>query len=456
MVSREDKMQTTKLTKQALGLVPYFSEFWRTKKMIERTEFWDREQLDELHRGKLASLLSYAYVNIPYYNSKLMFADNLFLRREDVLNDIRNLSFGLLADSIMNAPVYKFPKLVERVATSGSTGIPLTIYYEKGKTNAREWAFIWHMRQHLGYNPWSKCVVLMDYSVPMASEGVFWYKAMMGKWLVMSTFHMSGQNLPEYMEQIRKFKPEFLQCYTSAAVTLARFMKNKGVAIPPLEGVFCSSESLFEGQRKFIEQIFGCRVHCHYGHTEKCVLAYECPISDRYHVFPQYGFTEIIGKDGNHVEEGEVGEIVATGFNNWAMPLIRYRTQDYAQFGGYGCECGRNYMNLGRIEGRSQDYIITKDGSLVSLGSVVGGIHENEWAGIEKIQFEQSKEGSVVVKIVKPDGARASTVADTVMVLLKRRLDDSFDIKIEFVDDIPLTPRGKMRLLVQNLSKKMV
>lgn len=449
-------MPITKLTKQALGLIPQLGEFWKTKKMIEKTEFWDREDLKILQELKRFLIFELALLHTDYYDGAKMVEHivdrntwrwdlSSFTLREDIIQH------GM---EMRNKGYFPYTNL-EQVATSGSTGMPLTIYYEKGKTNAREWAYIWHMRQHLGYNPLSKCVVLMDYPVPTASEGIYWYKGAMGRWLVMSTFHMSDKNLPKYIEQIRKFKPEFIQCYTSAAVTLARFMKDRLMDVLPLKGILCSSESLFEGQREFIEKTFGCKVFCHYGHTEKCVLAYECPVSGKYHVFPQYGFTEIIGKDGKHVSKGEIGEIVATGFNNRAMPLIRYKTQDYAQFGGYGCSCGRSYMVLDKIEGRKQDYIVTIDGSLISLGSVVGGIHEHEWVGIKKVQFEQSKEGTLVARVVKPIGARASFVGETVVTLLKKRLSDGFNIKVEFVDDIPLTQRGKVKLLVQNLPIRM-
>jgi len=433
-------MPTTKLTKQALGLIPYLGEFWKTKKMIERTEFYKISHLGWLQTDKGNAIRQYVKKRIPYYKDRGI--DDRYITRQDILN------YG----ETMVRQDWLGKGNVEYVATSGSTGVPLMLCYEKGKTNAREWAYIWHMRQHLGYTPLSKCVVLMDYPVPMADEGIYWYKAMMGKWLVMSTYHMSDTNLPKYIEQIRNFKPDFIQCYTSAAVTLARFMNSRLIEPFPLKGILCSSESLFEGQREFIEKVFGCKVHCHYGHTEKCVLAYECPVSGKYHVFPQYGYTEIIHPSGRECVKGEVGEIVATGFNNWAMPLIRYRTQDYAQFGGYGCKCGRNYMVLDKIEGRLQDYIVTKDGSLVSLGSVVGGIHENEWAGISKVQFEQSKEGVLLARLVKPVGARASSIADIVKMLIEKRLSDGFDIKVEFVDDIPLTQHGKVKLLVQNLS----
>ena len=45
---------------------------------------------------------------------------------------------------------------------------------------------------------------------------------------------------------------------------------------------------------------------------------------------PAVGIVEILREDGSPCAPGEVGEIVATGLLNDAMPLIRYRLGDYA------------------------------------------------------------------------------------------------------------------------------
>ncbi|MBK6901205.1 MAG: hypothetical protein IPH09_18735 [bacterium] len=46
--------------------------------------------------------------------------------------------------------------------------------------------------------------------------------------------------------------------------------------------------------------------------------------------------------DGNDpCEPGRMGELVITELNDYAMPLIRYRTGDYAMIAVKPCSCGR-------------------------------------------------------------------------------------------------------------------
>ena len=60
---------------------------------------------------------------------------------------------------------------------------------------------------------------------------------------------------------------------------------------------------------------------------------------------------------------GEVGEIVATGLLNDAMPLIRYRVGDYAAWAvNEKCPCGNSNPVIKNLEGRLDDYLLTSDG----------------------------------------------------------------------------------------------
>ena len=55
---------------------------------------------------------------------------------------------------------------------------------------------------------------------------------------------------------------------------------------------------------------------------------------------------------------GEMGEIVITDLNNYAMPLIRYRLGDLAVATDKICKCGRGLPLLGDIEGRTQSILV--------------------------------------------------------------------------------------------------
>jgi len=444
-------------TKKALALLPYIKAFWRTYRFLKRSQYWDKSRLEEYQLMRLRHLLEHAYKNVPYY--KKVF-NELGLKPKDIqdFKDMQKLPF-LTKDIVrkklneLKAKNYD-PKKFEYVTTGGSTGKPLGFYYERGVCRAIEWAFIKTLWDRVGYHFTDKCVVLRGNVVKSAEKGKYWEYSLFGRWLILSSFHMTNKNLPKYIEIIRKFKPRFIQAYPSAITILARYMKEN--SIPPfssVKAILCGSESLYPWQRKLLEEVFQCRVFSWYGHSEMCVLAGECEKSTYYHIFPEYGIVELIGKDGRLINRaGEIGEIVATGFNNYTCPFIRYHTGDLATLSNVKCKCGRNYPLLTRIEGRVQEFIVASDGSLIPLGPVIFGIHEVEWTKVKEIQFLQETPGELIIRVVKSPSYSDEEVEAYILKLFRTRLGGMFKLSVVFVDHIPRTLRGKYRYLIQKLS----
>ena len=63
---------------------------------------------------------------------------------------------------------------------------------------------------------------------------------------------------------------------------------------------------------------------------------------------------------GRPVPDGQVGEITATTFGVEAMPLIRYRTGDFAAVYREVCLCGRQTLRIGPIVGRASQKLKLK------------------------------------------------------------------------------------------------
>ncbi|PKL54854.1 MAG: CoF synthetase, partial [Methanomicrobiales archaeon HGW-Methanomicrobiales-6] len=186
-----------------------------------------------------------------------------------------------------------------------------------------------------------------------------------------------------------------------------------------------------------------------YGNSEQTVLAGECEESTRYHIFPEYGIVELIGSDGRPVEgPGAMGEVVATSLTNFICPLIRYRTMDVAVLGQGPCTCGRAYPMLERVEGRLQEFIVTRDHRFISMTAV--NMHSDVFDNVAQFQFYQMREGEVLMKIVKKPGY---TDRDTERILreLDKKFEGDVDVTIRFVETIPRTRRGKYQFLIQDL-----
>ena len=158
---------------------------------------------------------------------------------------------------------------------------------------------------------------------------------------------------------------------------------------------------------------------------------------------------EIIGSDDRPVVDGgKCGEIIATGFNNFAFPFIRYNTMDLAVPYNGKCSCGRNYPLIRRIEGRTQELIITRTGRLISMTAI--NMHSDVFDNVKQFQFYQDKKGEVIFNIVRRQ-AYSERDAGYICRELSKKLGEDIDITIEYVENIPRTRSGKYRFLIQKI-----
>jgi len=229
-------------------------------------------------------------------------------------------------------------------------------------------------------------------------------------------------------------------------------LKEAGVTPPRFEALLLGSENFYPGQRESLESFYGCRIYSWYGHSESAALAGECEVSQNYHVFPEYGFVEIIKEDGRAAtEEGETGEIVGTTLYNPVMPLVRYRTGDWATLGPKSCACGRNYRLLKETRGRwLQEMMIGKLNNRISITAL--NMHSAIFDNVQQFQFYQKEKGKVELRLV-PKPSYSAQDGEAIAVAFKEKMGDTMDLELTLVNDLPLTERGKFRFIIQSLSQ---
>lgn len=446
--------------KYLYGLVPprihYGKQFWDTYNFLQESQWWPKEKLEDYQMQQLTKLLNHAYENVPYYRRIF---DERGLKPKEIqnFNDLKKLPYltkEIVQEHLTGLIARNYPKSrLEYVTTSGSTGIPLWFYYEKGLSGAKELPFIFTQWKRVGFKIGDRCVVLRGNVIQPASKSEFWEYDPINKNLILSSWHMKDEAFPKYIEKIREFKPDFIHSYPSAITVLAKFMRENNVeSFPTVKAVLCASENLYSWQRELLEKVFQCRIYSHYGQTELVTLAGECEKSTYYHIFNEYGITELIKPDGTPANnEGEIGEIVGTGFNNYAMPFIRYKTGDFAVCSCKECSCGRRYRLIKRVEGRLQEFIVAKDNHLISLQDMqIYKIFDN----VKQFQFHQDKKGEVVFNVIKKD---TYTQKDTKHIKeeLHKRFGSDMKIEIRFVNNILRTKSGKYRFLIQKLPSEL-
>jgi phenylacetate-CoA ligase len=429
--------------------------FWETYNFLKESEWWSIEKLNEYQRHQLEIILNQAYENVPYYKKIL---DERSLRPNDIrdFDDLMKLPFLTKSDISENIELLaakNFPKSkLELSTTGGTTGIPLA-FYQETLNNRKEWAYILNQWNRVGYKIGSKRGVLRCDIINSPKDNKYYEYNPFNNSMIFSAYHMTDMNLRRYVDKINQFKPDFLHAIPSTLTIIANFMReNKIESFASLKAVLVGGENVFPWQHKLWEEVFQRRVYTWYGHSEMAVLAGECEVSKRYHLFPQYGYTELIDQSGKRVtEDGNEGEIVATSFLNHAMPFIRYRTGDRGVYSSAACTCGRHYPMLEKVSGRIQEYIVRKDLKLISVTAALFSLHGAKMMNVKQIQLFQEEPGALIVRIEKNKSSMKEDIEKYILDAFKMRFGNSIKSKVVFVDKIEKTKRGKIKYLIQKI-----
>jgi len=136
------------------------------------------------------------------------------------------------------------------------------------------------------------------------------------------------------------------------------------------------------------------------------------------------------------------------------MPFIRYRTGDWGMLKKGKCACGRNYHLLKLIRGRwNQEVIYGTTGNVISLTAI--NAHSEIYDQVKQYQFFQDTPGVVWLRVVRDTGY---TDKDTTAILkeLNEKLGGTISLRLQFVEDISRTERGKFQFLDQKIPPGLI
>ncbi len=421
-------------------------EYVRWAEFLRTADQWDRGRIEAYQFEQVRKAVGFAYENSSAYRALY---DEYGASPDDIrsIDDLKCLPFvtkEMLRDNLDEFAVDMAD--CRYVTTGGSTGIPFG-FYRNEDAFARELASKAHQYYRVGWKEGERQLVLRG--LPIESEDHVEYYAELNE-LRCSSYHLQGASMEIYRRYALEYEPEWIRCYPSSGYIFAKFLKDTGRSFPPIKGVLCASENLYDFQKELLREVFGARVFSHYGHYELSALASFCESEDTYHVLPQYGYVELVDADGMAVTEpGREGEIVATSFIMRATPFVRYRTRDIAVLKGWGCQgCGRPYQIWERVVGRLQEIIVTGTGRRISMTAI--NMHDDTFDYVKQFQFHQRQKGKATFRYIPKAGCDGVEVRRIKMRLLAK-LGDDMELTMQAVEDIPQTRRGKHRFLIQDI-----
>jgi phenylacetate-CoA ligase len=345
-----------------------------------------------------------------------------------------------LPDTFESIPHYE-------ITTGGTSGNQLRLYVDDASQSV-EIAFVNRMWSRVGYTPRCRKATFRGVPFPELPSDVYWYSNPIYNELRFSPFHMGESTLGLYVDEMLRYDPSYLHGYPSAIDLLAEYILRHDLtgSFPNVRAVLLASEECSTAQAERIGRAFDARVFPMYGHSERLIIAAGCEVSDVYHHTPDYGVLELIKEDGSRCgNPGDRGELVGTGLLNRSLPLVRYRTGDQATLAEPRCDCGRHWDRFTDIEGRwKQEMLDGKTGARISVTAL--NMHGDIFEHVARYQYYQPGPGRCVLRVmVTPGFSRADEEA--ILAAYRAKVGDELDMGIEVVDDIPLTERGKLKML---------
>ena len=428
----------------------YGKEYTRILESLRESDLYSSEQVNQLQKERLSCLIRYAFNHVPYYRETwkrigLIPSDITLDNLGQVLpliskEDIRENHNSFKSELIKNHEIIK-------ITTSGTTGKPLTIYTSKYVRQAN-YAFMTRFLNWEGikYNEKSATFAGRAFIPPSQKSPPFWRANWLNRNYLFSSFHITRNNIPSYIEALERIQPTYIDSYPSAIAAIAKYLVENDIKIDiHLKAIITSSETLYQEQRNLIEKAFRTKVVDQYGSAEMVAFIGQCE-QGNYHVNPEYGIVELVDANGKNVDIGQTGQLIATGFLNYVMPMIRYQIGDSAVFSRETCCCGRNFPVIQELVGRQDEQIKTRDGRSISrLGSIFKGL-----SSIREAQIIQTDIDNIIIKIVKMPGYKEWMQKELVEEL-KKRVGQDISITCDYVENIPKSSSGKMRAVISHV-----
>ena len=262
-------------------------------------------------------------------------------------------------------------EITETVITSGSTGKPLVFTMTSGDLNRLAFNEALSFNA-AGVTPEDRVQILVSLD-RLFIAGMAYYRGLTS--LGANCTRVGVLPFKMQKEYFELLKPTILVGVPSFIAKFGQQLLDSGVDLKEaaVSKIICIGESirtedmLKSAVAEKIESIFGAKVFSTYGVTELALAYSECEFQNGNHSHPELVYTEIVDSDGNPVEDGEIGELVATPFGVEGVPLLRYKTGDITFKIKGECECGRKSTRIGPILSRSSQMIKLKGTTVYPL-----------------------------------------------------------------------------------------
>ncbi len=412
-------------------------------RFYEKSQYWDRATIERYQLRCVRNILLHAGSNVPYYRDlfkSVRFDPKKFKSLKDLVNiplldkeSIRQNPEQFIADH--KQTIHGYNKY-----TSGSTGTPLKLFLDR-TCHINKYAATLRAYHWAGYSPGKRAFLLVE---PDGLKKDFGYRLLSNS-IFFDTRTVNRVNVLKFYRLLKRFNPNYYIGYGRAFLHLYKYLVDLKLKIPSPTSIIHYGENLHEDDKIKLEALYNTKVYNFYSHREDVVMAAD-PEPGKKYLMEDFFYPELMDDRNQIIEEG-TGELIGTGFYNYTMPLIRYKTSDILTIKKYAEANKYKFIQVEKIQGRVNDKIVTPGGrEFYFLGNPMFSIQ-----GIIAVQFIQYKVDSVSIKLLTDDYFKMESI-QTVKKNYEDYIGEQMVFDVELVDKLEERGNGKRPVIISRLN----
>jgi len=409
------------------------SELRKLRKMNGDAQFQQEKLMNVLQHAAKKSPY-YKELNIPFHEDPVTYLKKFPILTKQMLRSE--------TDRLLTMPVHG----LSRECSSGTSGFQSIVYWTKQEQSQ-------HRATQLLWWEWAGFRMgdpILQTGITPNRKLIKGIKDKLLNTYYLQAFSHSEEDVKKAFDWVKSKKDPVLAGYASSLYVLAQFAEKMGEQLH-FKTAISWGDKLFPHYRRQIERVFGTKVHETYGSAEGLMMGAQKDLDNMY-LMNQNVFFELVDDDGNDVKEGEMGHVIVTSLNAYAMPLIRYRIGDLARMlprDQYPVKRSLDYPIIEKVIGRDTDLVRTPAGKVLVVHSFTG-IFEHI-PEISQFRITQEKLSGIKVEFVPGEGYH-----DQLLDRIREKLDENIrePFEVEFIErnQIPPSASGKPQLIISKIS----
>lgn len=411
-----------------------------------RTEQWlPIEQLRQLQRERLTAVLEFARRSVPFYQNMPPDSGDPFVdvKRFPILSKAQ---INVHLDRLLTQPK---EKLIAE-SSSGSSGVRGTIYLDKSaQASQRAMQMLWF--EWSGYRMGDS---ILQTGMTLKRGFIKGTKDYLLNTTYVSAFNLDRAALEAALRGAEKRPRRYLFGYASSLYVLAQTALELGITNIKFKYAVSWGDKLFAHYRDEIREAFGCEILDTYGCCEGAMMAAQCR-ENQYHLSINQCYIEVVDDEGQPVRAGQMGKVLATRLDNFAMPLIRYYVGDLIELEAdenQSCGCGRQSPILKRVIGRDTDIVTTRTGKRMIVHFFTA-IFEHV-PEIRQFKIVQKNLDEMEIHFIPGNGFKAE-ILQAVENKIHSHLEEKFPVRWIETRQIKPTASGKPQIIQSFLKQSL-